>query len=1003
MPSLSQRVSPSVTVQSLSGTSLGIEASNTVNSFIEPSWPQGSRFPPVNGFQHEQQTQLRNFLTSGNRPGTAPSVAANVGHNAMGMQQGSLRSDCRHVHARKLASKRNLESLAEEWHHLLVNLDPAQPHYRDTPITTDMDPFTVAYALLLIKEGVTNQQALSLPGRVAKLHSDCQCCQEAQKLNISLLEYLITGAISCMRVRSSRRGLVPTMPQFYGMTQDTRYSMLATVYGKRPETSWHPPPASPRPVTPPPPVLYHVDTQTDSLEVPIAHVSTQSEHPDFSTAGTQYEPPVEEPEESSFSVGDLLKGLGLPESLEPFKVALFALASGKALAEFQTLSAHVKAEIQDSMSRTAVLPLSMAVQDVESDGLLPHGEIGAAGYLGGDDIWASMVGQMEGLVNSLQGRIGLKGDMLAVPSASYIVETASEGLTDDTSYSLLVEGSLVPDWLSLLQDNAPSASYDLPEDLLAASVVYLQQSLSSSHFNQPPEVTSAPASVPTTPSKASTSHGIPSLITSLMSFLPLSKHLKKDGREFFHCFYHSTVSSLSSDEATEEQLEHFNAMAVSREASVEACSELIDTISDAVQLARQAAGSQLMAVQDGSAALVLMNQLGQALGDPPTEILKYFPTLQATLRSLEQLKEGRSPSRSCSSTLVLADLVSQLLGQLFMCSRRVLLSCRSVHSVALSGASQLGLSHGVVKVLNMRPMVEMVMRLEAMAAAVEGLLSGMEVPDTQRSSADTLQAEDDGDMPLMRCASDTSPLQQVNSSAPPSTNRTSLSSWLILPIIQGLLSTLELSFECWTTLCYQAWEVVRMQVEVEAAGLQGVLSYQELENRLKLSKEELAKAVALKASLEVSLKEAEEARRKAAMAAEAQREAAEREKIRILEEAAAKAAEAAESERVRLEAEKEREEAEAIRKRAEREKEEAAQVAELEAACRKEAEAAAAELERKRLAELHELQAALKEAERRAQEAAAEAEAARKRAEELEAALKVKPPPPIAEKKGCCG
>lgn len=46
------------------------------------------------------------------------------------------------------------EALAEEWHNLLAKLDPTHPEYVNTPIADGIDSYTLAYAILCLKEGL---------------------------------------------------------------------------------------------------------------------------------------------------------------------------------------------------------------------------------------------------------------------------------------------------------------------------------------------------------------------------------------------------------------------------------------------------------------------------------------------------------------------------------------------------------------------------------------------------------------------------------------------------------------------------------------------------------------------------------------------------------------------------------------------------------------------------------------------------------------------------------
>ena len=55
-----------------------------------------------------------------------------------------------------MAAHRDREALAEEWHQLLCSLDPSYPEQASLPIAGQVDAFTLAYAILLVKEGAFN-------------------------------------------------------------------------------------------------------------------------------------------------------------------------------------------------------------------------------------------------------------------------------------------------------------------------------------------------------------------------------------------------------------------------------------------------------------------------------------------------------------------------------------------------------------------------------------------------------------------------------------------------------------------------------------------------------------------------------------------------------------------------------------------------------------------------------------------------------------------------------
>ena len=55
-----------------------------------------------------------------------------------------------------MITHRDRESLAEEWQQLLTSLDAHHPPQAAVPIAAAVDAFTIAYAILLIKEGASD-------------------------------------------------------------------------------------------------------------------------------------------------------------------------------------------------------------------------------------------------------------------------------------------------------------------------------------------------------------------------------------------------------------------------------------------------------------------------------------------------------------------------------------------------------------------------------------------------------------------------------------------------------------------------------------------------------------------------------------------------------------------------------------------------------------------------------------------------------------------------------
>eukprot|EP00798_Chlamydomonas_sp_ICE-L_P010215 gene10215-8131_t len=140
------------------------------------------------------------------RPSTAPSNAEYT--------DGILSPHSRHVHAVSMALNRDKELLAEEWHHLLCLLDPSNPEYVETPIGKQLDPYNMAYAILLIKEGMY------------KNGTD----EEGAAVTMEMLDALLGGAITVWREQGKLRP-DSVSPNFYQMTNTEKIQLLEKIYG----------------------------------------------------------------------------------------------------------------------------------------------------------------------------------------------------------------------------------------------------------------------------------------------------------------------------------------------------------------------------------------------------------------------------------------------------------------------------------------------------------------------------------------------------------------------------------------------------------------------------------------------------------------------------------------------------------------------------------------------------------------------------------------------------
>ena len=136
-----------------------------------------------------------------------------------------------------MVKNRDRDQLAEEWHRLLCEHDPEHPEFVSTPIAPEMDAYTLAYAILLIKEGIFNQEKYD----VNKL--GCRCCpDDVQSIKTELLDHLLGGAITRMKQAGSRRRPMSATPNFREMSDRDRIGLLTKIYGHgRPSSPKTPP------------------------------------------------------------------------------------------------------------------------------------------------------------------------------------------------------------------------------------------------------------------------------------------------------------------------------------------------------------------------------------------------------------------------------------------------------------------------------------------------------------------------------------------------------------------------------------------------------------------------------------------------------------------------------------------------------------------------------------------------------------------------------------------
>ncbi|GAX76106.1 hypothetical protein CEUSTIGMA_g3549.t1 [Chlamydomonas eustigma] len=191
-----------------------------------PSYPVNYRVSQSNGGTFNPITEeVKALLPRLSRPTTATSYFSD--HSVPGIpaevpRDGLLKVGCRHIHAQSMALNKDRETLAEEWHHLLCELDPTHPSYIITPIAEDMDSYTLAYAILLIKEGFFEDDYYDK-------RRGHYCCDDAMSIKTEVLDHLLGGAISRMKHKGKRRPISATPVEY--MSDKERISVLTQIYG----------------------------------------------------------------------------------------------------------------------------------------------------------------------------------------------------------------------------------------------------------------------------------------------------------------------------------------------------------------------------------------------------------------------------------------------------------------------------------------------------------------------------------------------------------------------------------------------------------------------------------------------------------------------------------------------------------------------------------------------------------------------------------------------------
>ncbi len=113
------------------------------------AWQQGTALPPV-GAQPRPRTAASLSLVTADFTAHADHIPLARPHAGEAAPKG-MRSSSRHAHAHAMAGNRDRLRLAEDWRQLVSQLNPAFPV--STPIAEDVDSHSLAYAILLVKEG----------------------------------------------------------------------------------------------------------------------------------------------------------------------------------------------------------------------------------------------------------------------------------------------------------------------------------------------------------------------------------------------------------------------------------------------------------------------------------------------------------------------------------------------------------------------------------------------------------------------------------------------------------------------------------------------------------------------------------------------------------------------------------------------------------------------------------------------------------------------------------
>ncbi|GAX74834.1 hypothetical protein CEUSTIGMA_g2280.t1 [Chlamydomonas eustigma] len=1008
--------------------------------------------------------------TTGGRPAAAEAF-----------QDGVLNKEgCRHSHAHSMALNKDLETLAEEWYRLLCALDPrTHPgHVATMPIAENMDSYTLAYAILLVKEGFFEDYHEKRRGE--------QCCDDALSIRTGVLDHLLGGAISRLKNKGKRCLPVIKCPisaaavEF--MTDEERIWVLTQIYGgNRPDKPARPSSSRSR--------LYNHLMKCKKLDPEVVAEKLDEEEEGYvcteAVSNVAEGPPTKEPPtflaslppviamKEDVPIGD---GSSKADQDKPTDVLSADVAAQtdpvpepplQEDAEIQVgiegmQNEAMQTEMQIFMDSAMQTDRAMQVEDaVQTETIMTDPpaiitvEESTQWMLEDLQGWISAPGSLEGLppgdvedflsqarvtLRDLQWKAQhLRGLVCWIPDADLTAAAAAAATyalkaipvsgqsgSDVESLSGGVQEQLEA-VLSLLDAAKQKLDQRLEGDALSSSPgISLLETEDVFGLSKAPESRDEMGGVmegmsvavsgfpPLTEKKCVASIERMDVLgnSGLPSVMFLLQELRSAGAKVVDASLVATTSALGPalmpgserDVVTAARRQHLLSSLRATRTAFAGFLRLGRTVSDMASLAGNMLS--LLPRQKGgdSSAAAMMRQLEAAAAAGPTQAvmaLSFGATLGDLVSAWWPCETG---GPLCNDDVMQA--LRQVSDRLHGCSKDLLQGTGHLLVVGLDGAAQLGLSKNHESLPSFTALHEMAGKLWHLVETLDILYGPWAVSDGEGDAS--LNAGNE----LAVTADEGG--EAINNSTPAvgravgreSDNKEAVSTeqlpkrilhpTALLPIIQGQLFNLEFILDVWGGAFAATWDLTRAVAMKESLQNNKMLSYQQLLRKVELEEtgklqekqQELEAAAARKVELEAE---------NAGLVDELERSTL---RIKALEADLHKASEEAEAARREAEAikvamdeaERDRDDKEAAKRKLEEVEEElSGKQAALTDATKK----------------LHKVERKLEELEASLQLSQGEVERLKKGIEELEAALKearaVKPAPPIAEKKGCCG